>query len=299
MKVENISIRAYSETSVNEKDTKENQEKKNKNVINASELNLGTGMSATEKRIEKERNALKVKLEQMMADDEYSNEMKSHLERQAELKEEALNNLKEVQKINKIKQTVKDAYEITDDSPEQKQLEELEALREKQKSGELLTKEELKQLSSGEELTDYQKLMLEYDDAIDEYKMRAEKAELNAQSHGAAVESMKQALLQVHPMADASKEANEMILSALKEEQNALVEEMKENYDEKIEEEKEKAEEAKEEREALQETKEEKSNKEMEDLLEMSADISMNQNTMKQKGLLEEDLKGIEVDEIV
>ena len=37
----------------------------------------------------------------------------------------------------------------------------------------------------------------------------------------------------------------------------------------------------------------------MEELLEVSTDISIEQNILKQKGLLEEDLKGIEVDEIV
>ena len=299
MKVENISIRAYSEKAVNEKDNKENQEKKNKNVINASQLNFASGISAAEKRIEKERNALKIKLDQMMADEEYSNEMKSHLERQAELKEEVLSNQNEVEEIKRIKQTVKDAYGITDDSPEQKQLEEIEALREKEKSGERLTKEEIVRLSNREDLTDYQKLMLEYDDAIDEFKTRAEKAGLNAQAHGTAVESMKQALLQVHPMADASKAANEMILSALKEEQSRLVAEMKENYDAKVEEEKEKAEEVRAEREELQEAKEDNSNEVMEKLLEISTDISMEQNVLKQKGLLEEDLKGIEVDELV
>ena len=299
MKVENISISAYSGNTVNDKDTKENQEKKNKNVINASELNFAFGMSATEKRIEKERNALKIELEQMMSDEEYSNEMKSHLERQAELKEEALSNQKEVEEIKKVKQKVKEAYGITDDSLEQKQLEEIEALREKQKSGEPLTKEEIVRLSNREDLTDYQKLMLEYDDAIDEFKSRAEKAGLNAQAHGMVVESMKRALLQVHPMVDASKEANEMILSALREEQSTLVAEMKENYDAKVEEEKEKAEEIKEEREELQEIKENNSNEVMEELLEVSTDISIEQNILKQKGLLEEDLKGIEVDEIV
>lgn len=300
MKTGNISIRAYAEETVKSASQKEEQEKKNGNVIRANELNIVTGMSVTEKRINKERSALKIKLEQMLSDQEYSDEMKAHTDRQKIFQEESLSNEQEAKKIEELKQVAKEAYGVTDDSSEQKKLEEIEALREKEKSGEILTEEEQALLDDTESLTDYQKLILEYDDAIDEFKDRAEKAQQNAMAHGAAADGMKQALLQVQPMVDASKQAKEMILSALKEEQSALLEEMKEKYDEKAVQEKEEAKEAQEKREELYGTEEKSSSEEtMDGLLEASNHLAMDGEALKKKLLLEEDLKGIEVDEIV
>lgn len=298
MKVENISIRAYSQPELKENNAKEDQEKKNKNVINGAELNLNA--SATEKRITQERQALKIKLDQMLSDDEYTQEMNSHLEREAKLRQDSLDNLNEAKAIEDVKKMVKETYGVEDGSEEQQKLEEIEALREKQKSGAVLTEEESERLNKRDDLTDYQKLMLEYDDAIDEYTKRAEDSERLAQAHGGAVESMKQALLKVHPMVDASKQANEIIQNALKEEQSTLLAEMKENYDEKVQEEKEKAEEAKEKNEELHNaSKEETPGEELQAILEAATDVELQRNSNKNKLLLEEDLKGIEVDESV
>lgn len=298
MKVENISIRAYSQPELKENNAKEDQEKKNKNVINGAELNLNA--SAAEKRITQERQALKIKLDQMLSDDEYTQEMNSHLEREAKLRQDSLDNRNEAKAVEDVKKMVKEAYGVEDGSEEQQKLEEIEALREKQKSGAVLTDEESERLNKTDDLTDYQKLMLEYDDAIDEYTKRAEDSERLAQAHGGAVESMKQALLKVHPMVDASKQANEIIQNALKEEQSTLLAEMKENYDEKVEEEKEKAEEAKEKNEELHnDTKEETPGEELQAILEAATDVELQRNSKKNKLLLEEDLKGIEVDESV
>lgn len=295
MKVKNINVQAYSEPEVKEKNVKDNEEKKSKNVINGTELNLGA--SATEKRIAKERQALKIKLNQMISDDEYNQEMKSHLERETELKQDALDNRKEAKAIEDVKKVVKEAYGVEDGSEEQQKLEEIESIRKKQKAGEILTPEELQRLGETDDLTDYQKLMLEYDDAIDEYTRRAEESVKLAAAHGSAVEAMKQALLKVHPMVDASKKANELIQEALKEEQNTLVAEMKENYDKKVEEEK--AEEVREKSEELHNTSEEETpGKELQGILEAVVDAEQQQNSKKTL-LLEEDLKGIEVDETV
>jgi hypothetical protein len=297
MKVENISIRAYSEPEVKGNSEKDSREKKNKNIINGAELNLNA--SATEKKIAKERQAMKVKLNQMLSDDEYNQEMKSHLERQEKLKQDSLDTQKEIQAVEDVKAMVKEAYGVEDDSEEQKTLEEIEALKEKQKT-QVLTEEERERLYKTDDLTDYQKLVLEYDDALDELKKRAENSERLAQAHGNAVEGMKQALLQVHPMVDASKEANEIIKNALKEEQSALVSEMKENYDQKTEEAKEEAEEIKEKNEELHNTSEEtETDKEMQAILEASTEVDLQKNLKKNNVLLEEDLKGIEVDESV
>ena len=297
MKVENISIWAYSEPEVKGNSEKDSREKKNKNIINGAELNLNA--SATEKKIAKERQAMKVKLNQMLSDDEYNQEMKSHLERQEKLKQDSLDTQKEIQAVEDVKAMVKEAYGVEDDSEEQKTLEEIEALKEKQKT-QVLTEEERERLYKTDDLTDYQKLVLEYDDALDELKKRAENSERLAQAHGNAVEGMKQALLQVHPMVDASKEANEIIKNALKEEQSALVSEMKENYDQKTEEAKEEAEEIKEKNEELHNTSEEtETDKEMQAILEASTEVDLQKNLKKNNVLLEEDLKGIEVDESV
>lgn len=298
MKVENISIRAYSEQSVEEAKNNEKDEKKNKNVINGAELKFG--LNPAEKRIEQERKAMKVKLDQMLSDDDYNHEMKFHLEKAAKFKQDSLDNQNEIKEMQEVKNMVKEAYGIEDGSAEQQKLEEIEALREKKKSGEKLTDEEMVRLTKTDDLTDYQKLMLEYDDAIDEFQKRAEDSERLSNAHGKAVEAMKMALLEVHPMVDASKQANEMIKTALKEEQDSLRAEMKENYDEKVAEEKDKAEEAKEKQEEKQNVQEENSgDKEMQAILEAATEVDTQKNAKKNKKLLGEDLKGIEVDESV
>lgn len=297
MKVQNINIRAYSETERTGKDAQDNKEKKNKNVINGAELNFASG--TTEQKIAKERQALKIKLNQMISDDDYNQEMKTHLEREAELKQDSLANQKEAKEIENMKKIVKDAYGVEDGSEEQQKLEEIQELKRKQKSGELLTKEENERLNNTDDLTDYQKLMLEYDDAMAEYKKRAEDSARLAEAHGNAVEGMKQALLKVHPMVDASKQANELIQEALKEEQSNLMSEMKDNYDEKVAEEKEQAEEAKQKSEELHNTsKEDSTGEEMQRVLEAVTEVEQ-QKSSKKNLLLDEDLKGIEVDETV
>ena len=155
-------------------------------------------------------------------------------------------------------------------------------------------------MNTTDDLTDYQKLMLEYDDAIDEYAKRAADSARLAQSHGSAVEGMKQALLKVHPMVDASKQANEIMKNAWKEEQNTLLAEMKENYDEKVEEEKEKAEEAKEKNEELHsDSKEKTQGEELQAVFAAVTEAEQQQNAKKNGLMLEEDVKGIEVDESV
>ena len=104
MKVENISIRAYSETEVKENSEKNSKEKKNKNVINGAELNLNA--NTTEKRIAKERQAIKIKVQQMLSDDVYKQEMVSHLERKEKLKQDVLDTQKEIEAIKNVKDMV-------------------------------------------------------------------------------------------------------------------------------------------------------------------------------------------------
>lgn len=294
MRVKNISIRAFEKPELKEK---KGTEKGKSKTIKANELNFMEKMSPEERRRKKEKQALKIRLNQMASDVEYSEQIKEHLEKRTEYEHQTVENQAEVKKNQELKAAAMEQYQVSANSKEEKLAQEIAGLRMKKNAGQKLTKEEEERLAKTDDLTDYQKSAIQYMEAIDEYGKRANRSRQMASAHQRAAEDMKLELLKVHPMVDANKEAKAIVDAALREEQLGLIGEAKEKYDEKMEEQKEQGEKINERSQELHGTEETKEQKQMKNLLELAENKELQEAVEEKSILLKEDLKGIEVDE--
>ena len=215
----------------------------------------------------------------------------------------------------------KEAYEVADDSQEQKDLELLQKDYDIRKHGsmELLTEEEQERLKNMGELTDYQKLAMDLYAQADYFKTEIEKNNLQVQGESGGIRSINIERCKTHAMVDANVAKEEILAAASKEVMGMLVDDAKEKINEKAEEvqeaaekrqekkeeEEERVEAAKENRteaeEAVEATRE--AVEKMTDQVTKSDEIMQEvgdeiKKLMQQQKLLEEDLKGISLDVI-
>lgn len=325
-----------------EKEGTNKQEKaqgaKKSDSIFAGDLNL------MESPIEKKRNEAKRQAMKLIQDawaneqkiDESVSERKYHYERMQEQKGNAQ---KELNDINNNREELKEAYGITDDSEEQKDLELLERRQDANNGfGPPLTEEEKEKLKEIDKkpLTEYQQRMLEYNDVSAKFRKEVQEADAGMRDDAADMRAIMIERLKTHPMVDAQDAADKIMKAASKEIVGMMMNEAKDEIDKKAEEEKEKTEEKKEEnkekeekvedlrekiaiqealiegtKEAVEDAKREvKRNHEPEIDMDGMIDIAKTYKNPEevQKGLadiknsmkiLEADLKGIKVDEEV
>lgn len=210
-------------------------------------------------------------------------------------------------------------FGVKDDSNEQGDLELLQRAYEAKKpgSGIELTKEEQQQLAEMGELTDYQKMSMELYERADSYKEEMAKNQQKINAHTSALRDIAIERLKSQGMLEAQKAKEELLEAASKEAVGMLVNDAKGAIDEKAEEVKEAAKEQEEKEEAQEERIEaakenkakteelvESSRENVKELTEQaveSEDISRDmdgeiQKILEELKLLEEDLKGLEVD---
>jgi hypothetical protein len=153
----------------------------------------------------------------------------------------------------------------------------------------------MKQLEAMGPLTEYQKTALRYDAMEEIWKQRVEEAQNGITSETRTITAINVARLKTHPMVDAQKEAAAIIEEASKEVIGIIVQQTKENVDEEQEK---KIEEAQKQQEAANQAKDKKSNPVEEEILQEQLLMDLKSIADKQK-MLEEDIKGIVVDEQV
>ncbi len=160
---------------------------------------------------------------------------------------------KTIKGIQDSRTQVMEAYGVTEDSKENKELELLRKERQANDpfSGVELTDSEKEQLASIHKngLTGYQKDMLELDDREDFYRQRATQKASAANAISGAISDIELERLKTHPVADATKEADAIMEAANKELIGGLWAEAKDHIAEKMEEAMEKAEKEAEEKE--------------------------------------------------
>ena len=222
--------------------------------------------------------------------------------------------------IRNTKKSLQEEYGVADGSQEQKDLELLEKYQNNMNgsSYDQFSDEELSRLKELQNapLTEYQKRVLNLNSMKGQVSVEADRKQfaLTASISDATLEQLKS-----RDMEKASDAADEIMDSANKEILGMLIEEGKNNADEKVEEEKEKAEEAADKKEEqdkqIEEAKEKRKNQEeiiegQQNADQLEQDVSMQkQNTskideaqkniqkiLKEKNLVNEDLKGIEID---
>jgi hypothetical protein len=225
-----------------------------------------------------------------------------------DLKAEVEENQELINQGESHKEALRQEYGVEADSQEQKDLE----LLEKAASIRLFGNESGLQFSEEEEarlnelqdpvtgaykvpLTEYQERCLKIDGEQNGCELKIAAAETQVQAEYAAIRGIRLERLKTHDMVDAQKQAEEIMEQSGKEVIGMLIDEAKEHvdetYEEKWEEAKEKAEEKEEQEEKIEDRKEERA--EQEARLEDGKEIKEMLQKMK---LLEEDLKGAEVD---
>ncbi|BCJ95924.1 hypothetical protein acsn021_34930 [Anaerocolumna cellulosilytica] len=339
MAITNVSERrnqpiAYNRTDDNKVNGKEEKGKsKGKaNVINAADLNLPEN-SILAKKIQAQKKAMKALLDAYNIDQDLDGGIAQRRERIKELETSAVQAQAEMNKIDGLKEDLKETYNIKDDSLEQKQLKVLEKLKDndnvRNKYQPLTDEEKAILMEMGgqevdykgswnyktaqavfnidEKLTDYQKNALEYHKMKDAWKNQYESAKKEIESENATINGIQQGRLKTKFMVDGSKVAEDILEAASKEAIGMYLEEAKDTIDKKIEENKEKEEEIKE-KEKEEElvsgntpTKETVNSEEVEqihDVAKLQTDLEREIKKLTQK-LLEEDMKGIAVDQQV
>ncbi len=224
-----------------------------------------------------------------------------------------------VKELNDMMAQAKEAYGIEDDSQEEKDLELLKKEYDIKKHGsmELLTDEEKSRLKEMGEPTDYQKLSMDLYKQADYWKTQIEENQEQVSGDGRAIRNIKIDRLKTHGMVDAQIAKDKMMEAAAKEAIGMLKDDAVEKLDEKAEEIKEAAEERKEKEEEKEERIEaaKEDAKEAEDMVEAvreniseltesavkGSDITREiedeiKKIMAEEKLLEEDLKGLNVD---
>jgi hypothetical protein len=136
-----------------------NDKKHATNTIFAGNLSLNQD-TITDKKLQSQKQAMKAILDKFNQDHSIDQGLETRREHQKELSADMKLAADQISNINKMKQEVKEAYGITDDSDEQKSL---ELLEKSMFTTEELTEEEMKQLEAMGPLTEYQKTALRYD----------------------------------------------------------------------------------------------------------------------------------------
>ncbi len=301
-------------TQEKQKDVKDKKQNRGGSIF-AGDLKLGQS-DLIAKKDKMKKNALKI-LKDAFADDQKIDEgLNKHRSKIADLEKEASQAAGEMNRIEELKEALKDTYGITEDSTEQKDLE----LLEKKKSIDIgssdavLTEEETERLKSMGPATEYQKVALEYHDMQLTWQKRLENIRDTITMKNQIIEAVQQARLKVHPIVDAQKDSKKLIEAAGKELIGGLMDEVKEKIDETIEDNADKAAEIKEkekkQEEAVRADKKEEKKKakkkkditvpdESEQPEEMDWTKLLRQiKSMAEKDiLLDEDIKGLSVDQ--
>lgn len=294
-------------------------------TINAGNLNLMPHRDnlIDSKRIQARKQAMKLISDAWASDDKVNKQ----IDEMNSKKQDMLNEMSEINKrlgdIEKQKEQYRLEYGVSEDSEEQKDLELLEKYQNNITgvANDEFTKEELDRLKQlqNEPLTEYQKKVLSLNGVAGNYKSDYSRLKVKVAAATGQIAQAKIDRDKSQGMLKADAAADDIIAAAEDEVFNILVEQGKENIDKKLEEDKEKAEKAEEKEEKLKEkldkNKEErkkqkeifegevKADKMQQDLGVKSKDISRVDDAMKQidrimqeNKLINEDLKGIEID---
>ena len=308
-----------------DKNTDNSKQTKNRKTINASELNLKPykDNQIDAKRLRARKQAMKLISDAWKSADKTDKNID-------DMKLDKLNKLDEITELkNKVsdleneKEAYRADYGVDMDSQEQKDLELLEKYQNNRygSAEDTFSKEELDRLKELQNtpLTEYQEKVLKLNSSQIHFKDEIGQKELKIACTTASIALAEIDRDKSQEMLKAQDSADQIIGAVEGEVKNLLVNEGKDNIDDKVEENKEKADEAEKKQEEQQEKIDEKrkERKEQEEIiegqaeadkLEMNASVKGNDidhvteaqkqivRIMKDNKLLNEDIKGIDID---
>ncbi len=275
--------------------------------IQASQLNLMQD-GILERRKKAMADAMDIIGKQFGVDGKIDADLDARRERIADSKQKASMALKEKQALSEEQEKLREQYGVDLDSEEQSDLELRIKMRESIKPGSRLelSKEEWERLQNMGPETEYQKAALAIESSKDVWNTEIKEAHKVIAQETQVIRATEQELLKHHGMVDAVNLAEDSLEAASDEILGMLrqegMEHVQEEIDEKVEEAKEQKEE-KEEQEAIREEKkaqQEEMNQNLKNMPDVQkaqseVDQQLMEIRMRQK-LLEEDLKGIQVD---
>ena len=308
-----------------DKNTDNSKQTKNRTTINASELNLKPykDNQIDAKRLRARKQAMKLISDAWKSADKTDKNID-------DMKLDKLNKLDEITELkNKVsdleneKEAYRVDYGVDKDSQEQKDLELLEKYQNNRygSAEDTFSKEELERLKELQNtpLTEYQEKVLKLNSSQIHFKDEIGQKELKIACTTASIALAEIDRDKSQEMLKAQDSADQIIGAVEGEVKNLLVNEGKDNIDDKVEENKEKADEAEKKQEEQQEKIDEKrkERKEQEEIiegqaeadkLEMNASVKGNDidhvteaqkqivRIMKDNKMLNEDIKGIDID---
>ncbi len=231
-----------------EKNSQDSKNSKGGKSIFAGNFNSQNNNTIELKRKLAYKRAMKILNDTFATEQDIDNSINGLKEQQELLKQEALKDKKAAMGVQDERAQLMESYGVTEDSEEHK---ELELLRKEFQPDTVLTDSEKEQIAGiyKRGLTEYQKGMMELDSKEEIYRQRASQKESSANAISGSITNIELERLKTHPVADATREADEIMEAANKELIGGLWAEAKDNIDEKMEEAMEKAEKEAEEKE--------------------------------------------------
>lgn len=293
---------------------KDEKDKKSTTSIFAGDLLKGnqTKSLLEQKREKARKEAMQVVRTQFENDAKIDDDIKSREQKIADLRAEADSYNKSVNEIKKIRDGLQEQFGLSDEeaAEQEKTIALVNKARRAQKNGGLgqLSMDELERIAGMGPLSEYQEAALACDENIDYYNGLKDEALKDILQESSIVQETKNAGVKNQGMIKSQKCAEDMLQQASQAIIGDLLEEAKEHMDEEMEElreEAKKAAEKKKEEEALLHRGEEEDNvpEEMYDVQEarneqkqIEAEL---QEIIEKNKLLEEDLKGIAVNQTV
>lgn len=243
-----------------------------------------------QKKIESQRKAIKTILDQFTDDMKVRDQIQGCKDEKELLQSEADETLEKINEILGVQDELADTYGVTADSDEMKNL---ETLRKSMSHPEKLTDEEQQQLANMGPLTDFQKESLALDATKTIYEERLDSLNHGVIAQNYALIGIKLAECKNDGMVSAQREASEIMEQASKTVINQLIQEAKDKQDDKIEEAKEKT------SDAAQPTASDDSMEASQIPDKVTEAQNEVQSMMAKNLILEEDIKGLIVDETV
>lgn len=304
-------------------DKKKTSGKIKSKTIDARDLNLGQSDALKEKRNRARKQAMKLINDAWRRDEKAAKGISDMQDQQSAISDKIHDLKLKVRDIDDKKEALREEYGIEVDSQEQKDLLLLEKYQNNMTgvSFDHFSEEEINRLKELQHtpLTEYQKKALELNGSKGSISKEIRQNENSLVAMTSSIRDAKIDQLKSQNMSDAQEGANEILEAASEDILNMLMSDAKEHIDEEVKEEQERAQEAKEEKEEQEEKLEKvrEKRKEQEKILKgeieagkletelQSTDQTVDrmdevqkniQKILNDNSLINEDLKGIEID---
>jgi len=286
------------QNSISNQSKRNEKKQKNGSIFAGNFNNVRQQDAIAMKQVEAQKKKMKTILDQFAKDRSIDDNITGRRQNQSKLADVAGTAQAEVGRIQNLRQQLKETFGINDDSEEQKNLDLLEKSMDVKQT---LSEDEMEQLKNIGPLTDYQKVALEYDSMEEVWQQRVEDANQGIANEGQTIVAIKLELLKTHPMTDAQKEAAKIMEAANKEVIGMLLQQTKDNTDEEMDKNVEKAEKQNDSVSKNKDTDQRDENNNIEQLQQADTQkdrlLTDIKKLIKKENILEEDVKGLALDE--